>query len=100
MSKKIEIRNYPKVSLNFSPKIPDLKKIEDKAKINVRYALISPFAFAHIYWDSRIYELAYNVEEPYLNKIEEGYKNEIMSDRKSTRLNSSHTDISRMPSSA
>ena len=31
---------------------------------------------------------------------EEAVKKELASDRKSTRLNSSHTDISRMPSSA
>ena len=35
-----------------------------------------------------------------LYKYKEGEKTEVLPDRKSTRLNSSHTDISRMPSSA
>ena len=79
MKANIKVQNYPKVLLNFSPKIPPLKKATDKTKINVRYALIPPFAFAHIYWNSQISELAYEVEEPYLNRMEEAYKNEITS---------------------
>ena len=74
--KKI-VQNYPKVSLNLSVKAPPLKKIIDKTKINVRYALIPPFAFAHIYWNPKISELLYDVEEPYLNRKEEEYKTEI-----------------------
>ena len=77
MNEKKTVQNYPRVLLNFSPKIPPLKKIADKTKINVRYALIPPFAFAHVYWNAKISELAYEVEEPYLNREEEGHKNEI-----------------------
>lgn len=79
MAKKKGMEDYPRAFLNFSPKIPNLKKIENKTKINVRYPLISPFAFAHIYWNPRIAEMIYEVEEPYLNITEEGYKNEIVS---------------------
>ena len=79
MSKKEGLETYPKAFLNFSPKIPNLKKIADKTKLNVRYPLIPPFTFAHIYWNPRIAELVYEVEEPYLDIKEEGYKNEIMS---------------------
>ena len=35
-----------------------------------------------------------------INVLQDAYKNQQHVDRKSTRLNSSHTDISRMPSSA
>jgi len=79
VKKKIEIQDYPKVLINFSPKIPPLKKISDKTKVNIRYALIPPFAFAHIYWDPKIYELVYEVEEPYLNEAEKKHREEIIS---------------------
>jgi len=48
------IQNYPIVEIDFNPKIPALKKIKDKTKINIRYSLIAPFTFAHIYWDKKI----------------------------------------------
>ncbi|MFQ5531598.1 MAG: hypothetical protein ACE5ES_03205, partial [Candidatus Nanoarchaeia archaeon] len=76
---KQNIQNYPRVFIDFSPKIPPLKKIPDKTKINLRYALISPFAFAHIYWDPKIFELVYDVEEPELDQTEKAYKEEIIS---------------------
>ncbi len=74
-----KIQNYQKVSINFNPEIPPLRKIKNKAEINVRYCLISPFAFVHIYWDPKIYELAYEIEEPFLNKTEMKYKEQIIS---------------------
>ncbi len=73
------IQSYRKVSIDFSPKIPPLKKIENKTEINVRYCLIAPFAFVHIYWNPKIYELIYEVEEPLLDKTEMGYKEQIVS---------------------
>jgi|TARA_B100000315_G_scaffold251312_1_gene285884 flagellar protein FlaI len=81
MEKLIEknIQNYPKVEINFSPKVPPLKKIKDKTTINIRYSLISPFVFVHIYWDSKISELVYDVEEPKLNEEETKYKEELIS---------------------
>ena len=77
--KNIGIQNYPQVLIDFSPKIPPLKKIKDKTKIDVRYCLIAPFAYAHIYWDPKLYELVYEIEEPLLNKEEAGYKEQIIS---------------------
>ena len=39
--------------------------------------------------------------EPFMNERQREYfRRKLLEDRKSTRLNSSHTDISRMPSSA
>jgi flagellar protein FlaI len=73
------IQNYKRVQINFSPSIPPLKKTKDKTKINVRYCLISPFAFVHIYWDPKIYELKYEIEEPFLDKTEMAYKEQIIS---------------------
>ncbi len=76
---KINMQNYPQVPIDFSPEIPPLKKTKDKTKINVRYCLISPFAYAHIYWDPKIYELAYKIEEPLLDEKEIEYRKQIIS---------------------
>ncbi len=76
--KKPGIESYPRVKINFSPKIPPLKKIKDKTKIDVRYSLISPFAFVHIYWDKKNYEIVYDVEEPQLDEQEQYYREQII----------------------
>ena len=74
-----DLQNYERVLIDFSPKIPPLKKIEDKTKVNVRYCLISPFAFVHIYWDTKNYELVYEIEEPILTREEKEYRDQIIS---------------------
>lgn len=73
------LSKYPRVEIDFTPVIPPLKKITDKTKIDVRYSLIAPFASVHIYWNPKIYELVYEVEEPVLDKTEEAYKDQIIS---------------------
>jgi len=79
---KQTIENYPKIEINLSPTFPKLEKMKDKTKINVRYALMSPFSYAHIHWDSKISEVIYDIEEPILNeqekKILEELKNAMM----------------------
>jgi len=72
------IQDYPRVKMDFSPAVPPLKRIKDKTTINVRYSVVSPFAFIHIYWDPKIYEVLYEIEEPILNEIEMGYKDQIL----------------------
>ena len=82
MAQEKEIINninlYPRIFIDFNPKIPPLQKVEDKTKIDVRYPLISPFTFAHIHWNPKIYELAYDIEEPILDEQEEQYREEII----------------------
>ncbi len=56
--------------INLSPPIPALPRIDDKTKIDVRYALISPYANVHIYWEPKEGELIYEVEEPLLKPEE------------------------------
>ena len=73
------MQTYQRVEIDFSPKVPPLKKIKDKTKLDVRYTLISPFAFVHIYWDPKIYEMVYEVEEPVLTEQEILYKEQITS---------------------
>ena len=72
------IKDFPKVAIDFSPKFPPLKKVKDKTKVDVRYPLVSPFAFVHIYWDPKIYELVYNIEEPILDEQEKIYRDQIV----------------------
>ncbi len=58
------------IQINTNPTIPALPRVEDKKKVDVRYMLISPYASAHIYWDNKINELVYDVEEPLLQDHE------------------------------
>ena len=78
-NKKLSILDYPQVAIDFSPRIPKLKKERNKTKINVRYCLIAPFAYVHIYWDPKEYEVVYHLEEPVLDKKEEAYTKQVIS---------------------
>ncbi len=78
IKKKVGILDYPQVAIDFTPKIPPLKKIKDKTKIDVRYCLISPFTYVHIYWNPKKYEVMYEIEEPLLTKEEELYRDQIV----------------------
>ncbi|OGI12483.1 hypothetical protein A3K64_04190 [Candidatus Micrarchaeota archaeon RBG_16_36_9] len=73
----MNIQSYEKVGIDFHPKIPPLEKVKDKTKIDVRYCLISPFAFVHIYWSEKIYELVYEIEEPLLTEQERSSKDQL-----------------------
>ncbi len=72
-----DVGNYERVKINFHPDIPPLKKIKDKTKIDIRYCVISPFAFVHIYWDEKIYELVYDIEEPILSEEEKIFRTQL-----------------------
>ena len=71
-----------KIVINLSPAIPALPRIADKTKVDVRYLLISPYVSAHIFFNRKLSELVYEIEEPLLDeeektllkKIEEGMK--------------------------
>ena len=71
-----------KIVINVAPNIPALPRVKDKTKIDMRYMLISPYASAHIYFDHKLLELIYEVEEPLLTneekallrRIEDGMK--------------------------
>ncbi|MCX6749764.1 MAG: type II/IV secretion system ATPase subunit [Candidatus Pacearchaeota archaeon] len=72
------IKDYPRVAVNFNPEIPPLKKAKDKTKIDVRYSVLAPFAFVHIHWDEKEYEVIYDIEEPVLTDKEKDYLNQIL----------------------
>lgn len=74
-----KIEQYERVKIQFNTAIPPLKKIRDKTKIDVRYCLVEPFSYVHIYWDKKNYEIVYDIEEPVLDATEEDYKKRIIS---------------------
>ncbi|MEK6875640.1 MAG: type II/IV secretion system ATPase subunit [Nanoarchaeota archaeon] len=74
---KITVMDYQRPELNFHPNFPSLRKQDDKTQINVRYTLISPYSFVHIYWNPEISEVVYDVEEPFLNEVEQKIRKEI-----------------------
>jgi len=67
-NKKVPTPSHPPI--NLTPKVPILKHPEDRKKINVRYPLISPYASAHIFWNSEVGEVVYEIEEPILDDKE------------------------------
>tara|TARA_Y100000310_G_scaffold241609_1_gene245639 strand:+ start:2412 stop:4016 length:1605 start_codon:yes stop_codon:yes gene_type:complete len=70
------------INIDTTPPVPAIPMMKDKTRIDVRYALTSPYSTAHIYWDNETAELKYEVEEPLLSdeekeilhRIEEGMK--------------------------
>lgn len=54
--------------LNLSPKVPSLPKFDDKTLIDVRYMVIAPFVSIHIFWNEKMGEVVYEVEEPTLKE--------------------------------
>lgn len=73
-----DVFKYERPQINFSPEVPPLQKIKDKAKVDIRHCLISPFAYAHIYWNSLKNELFYEVEEPTLTDEEREIRDRII----------------------
>jgi archaeal flagellar protein FlaI len=60
----------PVFFIDIRPRVFNLPDISQHEKINVRYPLLPPFAFAHIYWDNEAKELIYRIEEQILTDTE------------------------------
>ncbi len=60
----------PPFVIDLRPRILTLPDISQKSNINVRYPLMPPYAFAHIYWDEHRKELVYDIEEQPLSDTE------------------------------
>ncbi len=73
------IEKFERIKLDFHPVVPPIPKLKDKTKVDIRYCVIAPFAFIHIYWDEKEYELAYDVEEPILDEQEVAYREQLNS---------------------
>lgn len=63
------------VRINLSPKVPTIPKFSDKTSVDVRYMVIAPYVSIHVYFDRKIGEIIYEVEEPILSqKDKEDYE--------------------------
>jgi flagellar protein FlaI len=58
------------VSINLSPQVPAVPRMDDKMRIDVRYMVIAPYVSIHVYYDAELGEVVYDVEEPILNEEE------------------------------
>ena len=58
-------------SLDLKPKIFPIPVGINKSSVNIRYPLISPYAFAHITRDEKTDEICYFIEEPKLDGVEQ-----------------------------
>ena len=69
---KKELAEEKKVhfKIELTPEIPNLPEIGDEKFFDVKYPLISPYAYAHISYNAKESELMYIVEEPVLIETE------------------------------
>ncbi|MBI5391870.1 type II/IV secretion system ATPase subunit [Candidatus Woesearchaeota archaeon] len=80
--KAIEKEEKPLFQIDTTQEIQKIPDFPDVAKVDVRYPLIPPYSFAHIYWDNANTEMVYEIEEPALDAnqkevldlLEEGIK--------------------------
>ncbi len=56
--------------INTTPAIPVLPVSKERDRIDIRYPLLEPYAYAHIFWDHQGNELVYVIEEPELTDAE------------------------------
>ncbi len=58
----------PIFTIEARPRAVTLPEFKDAREVNVRYPLLPPYAYAHIFWDTENKELVYVVEEPILTE--------------------------------
>jgi len=56
------------IKINLNPRVPSIPKFDNKADIDVRYMVISPYVSIHIHWKEEAGEVVYDVEEPILDE--------------------------------
>ena len=69
--KKVEKVELPEFKVEIPTSFVELPLPQDPSKLDVRYPLILPFAYAHIKWDPAEKQLKYYLEEPPLTQEEE-----------------------------
>ena len=82
--------------------IPSLPDFSEKRKIDIKYPLIKPYAYAHIHWDEDQKEVVYELKEPPLNlkekhvlkELEKGLEEliNIIRERKNSSSDKSYTN--------
>ncbi|MBU3940492.1 MAG: Flp pilus assembly complex ATPase component TadA, partial [Nanoarchaeota archaeon] len=70
----LQKKEKPLFKVELQPTIPEFPDVP-KHKVNIRYPLIAPYSYAHIFWDNKSKELIYYVEEPVLNPEEKNILN-------------------------
>ena len=72
-----DIKDQSSFKINFNADKPEIPDVDDKSKVNFRYGLIIPYAYAHLYWDEVQGEIVYGVEEPSLDLKEKEILNTL-----------------------
>ncbi|MBS3159330.1 Flp pilus assembly complex ATPase component TadA [Candidatus Woesearchaeota archaeon] len=67
---QIKQPDKPLFQIKLQEGIPNIPGLDNPILIDVRYPLIEPYAYAHIYWDKNDIELIYKIEEPLLSQQE------------------------------
>ncbi|MEK6862084.1 MAG: hypothetical protein AABY07_09040, partial [Nanoarchaeota archaeon] len=78
---ELEQKEEALFKIEITPELPTFEDVP-RDQIDIRYALIAPYAYAHIKWDEEAKSLIYNIEEPeldirekhILNILEDGIK--------------------------
>ncbi len=74
-NKEVQQDFKPLFYINPRPQIAEIPEIKEKQNIDIKYVLIEPYVYAHIFWDKENNELMYKVEEPVLDEKEAGILN-------------------------
>lgn len=56
--------------IDINPKLITIPNFKSRTEINIKYPLIEPYSYAHIYWDNVSNELIYDLIEPELDDAE------------------------------
>ena len=63
--------------INFGAEKPALPEVKDERNLDLRYGLLIPYTYAHLYWDEVHGEVIYSVEEPSLDVKEKEVLNTL-----------------------
>ena len=66
----VEETYKPIFTIDLKQKIPQIPSVTDFTQLDVRYPLLEPYAYVHVYWDKNHDEVVYELEEPVLNENE------------------------------
>ncbi|MBU4242314.1 MAG: Flp pilus assembly complex ATPase component TadA [Nanoarchaeota archaeon] len=67
-AKKVKEAYKPEFKIEFPIDIPNIPELKDQTQLDVRYKVIDPYVDIHVYWDAKISEILYEVEEPKLTE--------------------------------
>jgi flagellar protein FlaI len=71
MAKQEGVQESDDFGIDYTQKLVTLPDLTDVTKLDVKYPLLPPYAYAHIKWDEKRGDLLYSIEEPVLSKSEQ-----------------------------